>query len=524
MYTVMIVDDEIYVRKGLRNLIDWNSCGYSVIDEAEDGEDALSLIQEINPDVVITDIRMPVIDGLQLIHKVKELQMETSFIIISGYNDFDYAKQAVRYGVHDYILKPIDQEEMTRALLRLGDKINQRITYLNKNNHLLYNQMINGLFRREFTEDELLHWCNKLQIPPSTIYYYAFIELNDTHLCKDDVTTQVKQMKENIQVFVTSSRATTNHSNPIYLYEHHGKLGMIITDNELGHYQGDVNLFTDKLKQVLMKEQNSNVYIYIGKPTNLLYELSISYQSAKEVLQYKYLNDETQIVTFNDVKHSLKYTLLDLPLYQSLLMKVEEKHEIDLRVIINQIFEDFRMKFYAVEAVKASIQQCVHGLLEIIHNMSGDAKEIQTIEPINSWNDNPLTLNELHRLFSDFVMECRAVIHQLRRGNVRGQIEKVKQYVEQNYHENLKLKKIAERFYMNPVYLGQLFKKTYGIYFNEYLLELRIREAKKLLRQTDYRIYEIAEKIGFNNPDYFVTQFEKLEHITPSEYRSNLIK
>ncbi|NDI35089.1 response regulator transcription factor [Chengkuizengella sediminis] len=524
MYTVMIVDDEMYVRKGLRNLIDWESNGYIVIDEAEDGEDALSLIQEINPDLVITDIRMPVIDGLQLIHKVKELKMETNFIIISGYNDFDYAKQAVRYDVHDYILKPIDQEEMTRALLRLGDKINQRTTYINKNNHLLYNQMMDGLFRGEFTEDELLHWSNKIQMNPSTIYYYAFIEVNDIHHRKDDVTTQVEQMKENIQVFVTSSRAI-NHSNPIYLYEHHGKLGMIITDNELGYYQGDVNLFAVKLKQVLMKEQDINVYIYIGKPTNLLCELSISYQSAKEVLQYKYLKDETQIVTFNDVqKHSLKYTLLDLPLYQSLLMKVEEQHESEIRVIINQIFEDFRMKCYAVEAVKASIQQCVHGLLEIIHNMSGDVKQTQTIEPIISWNDNPLTLNELHRLFSDFIIECRAVIHQLRIGNVRGEIEKVKQYVEKNYHENLKLKKIAERFYMNPVYLGQLFKKTYGLYFNEYLLELRIREAKKLLRQTDHRIYEIAEKIGFNNPDYFVTQFEKIEHITPSEYRSNLIK
>lgn len=98
---------------------------------------------------------------------------------------------------------------------------------------------------------------------------------------------------------------------------------------------------------------------------------------------------------------------------------------------------------------------------------------------------------------------------------------KIKNYIDQNFRRNINLKVIANHFYMNPAYLGQLFKKNFGIYFNEYILQLRIAEARKLLRQTDMRVYEIAERIGFNNADYFVSQFEKLARMTPIEYRNH---
>ncbi|MDQ6417852.1 response regulator [Paenibacillus sp. LHD-117] len=119
MYTVIIVDDEKFVRKGLIKMLDWESSGFQVIDEAEDGEDALILLREKKPDLVLTDIRMPVLDGLELIHAAFEEKMETEFIIISGYNDFRYARQAMRYGVLDYVLKPVDQAEIKQALEKI---------------------------------------------------------------------------------------------------------------------------------------------------------------------------------------------------------------------------------------------------------------------------------------------------------------------------------------------------------------------------------------------------------------------
>jgi len=140
------------------------------------------------------------------------------------------------------------------------------------------------------------------------------------------------------------------------------------------------------------------------------------------------------------------------------------------------------------------------------------------------WQDINLSLGELKKLFTVFIEESQQSIAELRKEQQKGGIQKIKCYIEGNFSQNISLKSIAAQFYINPVYLGQLFKKTYGVYFNEFLLQLRVNEAKKLLRQScSMRIYEIAEKVGFSNSDYFVTQFEKIEHMTPTEYRNKLM-
>lgn len=121
MYKVLLVDDEIFVRKGLRNLMDWESLGYEICDEAGNGQEALEKIRRLEPDLVIADIRMPILDGLELIRRVTEEEAyRPSFIIVSGYHDFQYAQRALRYGVHDYILKPIDETELETTLKALS--------------------------------------------------------------------------------------------------------------------------------------------------------------------------------------------------------------------------------------------------------------------------------------------------------------------------------------------------------------------------------------------------------------------
>ena len=191
---------------------------------------------------------------------------------------------------------------------------------------------------------------------------------------------------------------------------------------------------------------------------------------------------------------------------------------------IDQLFDEFRTKGFAPEAIKMNIHQCVTNVVNLIKELNGDERTLVSLEPILSWHDLNLSLQELKRLYTNFMTESSDYLKQLRREYGKGGIHQIKNYIDQNFHKNISLKSIASEFYMNSVYLGQLFKKHYGVYFNEYLLGLRIQEAKKLLRQTDLRIYEIAEKVGFSNADYFVTQFEKIEKMTPSEYRNKLIQ
>jgi two-component system response regulator YesN len=154
--------------------------------------------------------------------------------------------------------------------------------------------------------------------------------------------------------------------------------------------------------------------------------------------------------------------------------------------------------------------------------MDGDKNGLPILDAMHIWTKMPASLQGLKAMFKTFIQESTVYIAELRKTNTKGCIQKIKQYIETHYDQNLSLKSIAAIFYMNPVYLGQLFKKTYGVYFNEFLLQTRMQEAKRLLRQTGLRVYEIADKIGYNNADYFVTQFEKVERKTPSEYRSSL--
>ncbi|WP_324617828.1 response regulator [Cohnella cholangitidis] len=201
-HSAILVDDEVFTRKGLKKLIDWEACGFRIVDEADNGEDALELIGRVRPDLVITDIRMPVLDGLELIRRiVEEKDARPAFIIISGYNDFKYAQQAVRYGVHDFILKPIDELEFTHTLLKLNERLKREREKHLRNERLLTGAMIESLILGEADDAFVAEWERRLMLRPHDRLFYMFAELNDNHQWRP-TSEQVSQarFKELVQL------------------------------------------------------------------------------------------------------------------------------------------------------------------------------------------------------------------------------------------------------------------------------------------------------------------------------------
>jgi len=520
MFSILLVDDEQFTRQGLRSLIDWKSCGLEVIEEADNGEDALQIIEEKKPDIVITDIRMPVLDGLELIRSVTEMKLAKppAFIIISGYNDFKYAQQAVRYGVHDFILKPIDRDEMTNTLRALQQKlVNERQQKL-RSERLILSSVIETLIRGEASTDLIEEWRRKAHDANS--YTYVFVELNDVHpWLSGQPAVTMQQFKEGVQ---TELQRLMPDFEQIFLHEHRGRIGLIITDHLLADYGGSLMTFARVLKNRLADLYGDRVFLFVGSTVDCLSKLPHSYEAAKEALLYKYIFDQERIVMYEQVRDMpLNYIEVNHALYNQLVHHLEEGKENELAATVDQLFEQFRSKRLAPEAIKMNLHHSVTAVVRMIQELGGDEQELKSLVPIVSWHDLNLTLAELRRLFDEFVRESGQMIRRLMQESNKGNIAKIKHYIETNFHKNISLKSLASEFYLNPVYLGQLFKKHYGKYFNEYVLELRIMEAKKLLRQTDLRVYEIAERVGFKNADYFVTQFEKLEHMTPTEYRTS---
>ncbi|WP_028609285.1 response regulator transcription factor [Paenibacillus harenae] len=519
MYKVLLVDDEGFVRQGLKELINWTACGFEVMDEADNGEDALEIIRQRKPELVITDIRMPVLDGLELIRKVvQEEKLPTSFIVVSGYNEFTYAQQAVKFGVCDFILKPIDEIVLEEALISLNQKLQREAVMKGQSDQLRRSEIVNLLIKGEFSEKQLPEWSGWLGIPPGSPIFYLFVEANDLHPWKEH-----KEEMTTAQMMALVRKAVSDISpaaGRIHVHEHRDRLGLAMPTAHLP-MRCDIGSFAASLHKRLTEAVGVPVSIYVGKEEDGLARLREAYLSAKDTLLYKFTNDEQMIYIHAKLHHlTLNYVVLDSSFYHRLNDCMEEHNEMAIAQAVDAIFNEFRTRLYAPEAVKASIHKCVSGILTTLARMGVEQRSLRHLEPMIAWQDLNISNGELKRLFMNFVWECSRLMASQRKDVLKGGIQKVKAYIDANFAGNISLKSMAAQFYMNPVYLGQLFKKSYGIYFNDYLLQLRVEEAKKLIRQTDLRIYEIAEKVGFNNAEYFVTQFEKLENTTPTEYRN----
>jgi two-component system response regulator YesN len=524
MYKVILVDDEIYVRKGLKSLIDWKSCGFEVIEEAGDGEQALSLIRKVKPDLVVTDIRMPVLDGLELIKKVvKDEGNQTKFIILSGYSDFTYAQTAVRYGVHDFILKSIDKDEMEDTLKLLAKSLFEEKIIRKKNEELKRKVIMDNLLIGKADEDETVTYLESLSLGNPKGFYYMILEVNEMDRNPNETVDMYLKLKKKLSVVIQD--VCDLKENVIIQDLEQGTFGVLITTNYLTRFHMNIHKFVHWIRGELSKRIPNEATFYVGQEISELSLLKMSYQTAQKALQYKYVHGEKNIIFFDDIAcQTLNYTVLDDAFFHMLIEKMDEESTEIIIDAIEKIFQQFYFKTMAKASVLASINHLVHAILKVIRKMDGDLSQLTTLHTMLQVSDNQLTLAQLKKLVIDFVLESRVIMLELRRNSAMGDVYKIKQYIDSHYHEKISLKTIAAKFFMNPVYLGQLFKKSYGVYFKDYLLQVRINEAKKLLRQSEMRIYKIAEIVGFNNTDYFVTIFGKLEKITPSEYRNKLLE
>ncbi|WP_256758834.1 response regulator transcription factor [Cohnella sp. WQ 127256] len=520
MKKVILVDDEIFARKGLMVLIPWEKYGYEIIGEADDGEEALHLIEQLAPDLVITDIRMPVLDGLELIQTVRKRNgKSTKFIIVSGYGDFKYAQHAVRFGVQDYLLKPIDEIELIDTLERIAKEIDSTPGWSQVDNRVIQASMFEKLLSGQMDDKGLSEAAQSLGLPKDKPLRYFALELNDapTALNEAERVKRVEQAKEAAEAILARH---IQGKEPFLYARSLSELGFLafVTGAE------GAGRLAEELVRTVSGKIEGVLRVYVGEVSPSLALIRNSYLTALDAMEHKYVFD-TKNVTLHEETKSVVLQVKEIePAIYSGLIESLELHDGDkMLMFVTRMFAAFQEQSYSPESITASISRCVHGITRVIQTMLGNESAIGTLKPIMHWHHEPRTLQGIKRLFVDFLSECADYITALRSSKGKGEIGKIKQYIEIHYNENMSLKSISKRFYMNPVYLGQLFKKTYGVYFNEFLLHIRIDEAKKQLRQTNQKVYEIAANVGFGNADYFVSQFEKVEGKTPTEYKNAMI-
>ncbi|MDR6882516.1 response regulator [Bacillus sp. 3255] len=512
MFKVLLVDDEVFIRKGLQKLMKWEDYKFTLIGEAKNGGEALGMIHRLEPDVVITDIMMPVLDGLGLIRSVKEAgHVDPEFIIISGYNDFKYAQQAIRYGVQDYILKPIDVKELGDTLQRLAVSISRKkLTALTEGRYAL-GSVLELLLQEDLQEDEAVRYIES----NAEGFLFAWAEIQ--------VALGEQQVSLKIFREVLSSFGKAGGRIPV-LENTQGRFGMVVSTEVLNRWGNEVSYALAGLRAEISRELRHEVTLFAGDIVNSIAHLRQSYFGANEAVKHKFAEDGKDVILYGKVKSKpLNMTELAPSTYHQLMVELEENNKQAFVKTIDGMFLTFRNQRFALHTVVSLLSAFSLRVIDVIKQMHGDDEEQRRLLTILEEGHQTWSLQRLKEHFLQMTSQAAEYIAQLRKEQNKGDIEKIKKYIDAHYNENINLKSIANQFYMNSVYLGQLFRKTYGPYFNDYLLELRVEEAKKLLRQTDLRIYEIASRVGIPNANYFVTQFEKREKVSPLDYRNKLV-
>jgi len=514
MYKILIVDDEPYIREGLHKIINEQKSNYSVCGEAEDGIEALDLIEQLSPDIVITDIRMIEMDGPELIKRAHEkYDNKIKFIIISAYGEFEYAQIAIKYGVSDYILKPIRPQELIETINRIVNKIMIDNSKQNEYKIALRTKMNQNMYlflTKQLEENELTEMVNYFHIDKMQNFRCLIIKIN----------SKIKEVNNSLYFGVVEI-INKNEAIRIIIEENQQNIVCIIEEEILNSSKEEYynSIFSDEQ----WKELSAKVTIFLGRSYQGFINIKESYQEAIRIYKERFYQEHRFLVFAEEtLKPNIKrHTKLEvLPYLETVEENILEKDPEALNRNVNFLFTYCKLQYLDPSFIKIKLMNFTVSISDRIIEFGGDNQEIINRSlSIFNFDVELMTIVELELVFMQFCMDSIYAFNELNSDRQSDLVYKIQNYLNDNFRGDLKMKDIADKFYMNSVYLGQIFKKKTGISINEHLNNLRIEEAKKLLRFTNYKVYEISTMIGFVNSAYFTTKFEKIVGVTPLHYR-----
>lgn len=511
MLKVLLVDDEPYVLEGLSTMVDWAAYGFSVY-TAANGEDALEIVRESDPDLVITDIRMPGMNGIEFIKlSIERYHANAEFVILSGYDDFSYAKEAMRYHVCDYLLKPLDDEELDRLISRMAAKIcKKRAKADTDRRQLSYiaNQSINRLIKGEMKESLQKRIRALLDMDDSERVRCVLIDCESGAVKADGGAKNLIEKKLGMPF----------HR---HLFEDDmGRFGIIVTEKM--SVASALEAFVKELLCEIKERNGGSPTAAVSLPGKGPRSFPVIYRQALYALNYRFYDGRNDIILYRDVGDQDMKRDLCTEDFHTLLESVRLGDGQKAEAILDQLFDHFSQNPRAPGSIVAYLRCFDLELIRLIMDMDGDPDHFsRTTLKLHQEMDH-LTMDELKDSFLAHCRRASVYLETIRQSHPHSIVNEIKNYIKENYRNNIKLKSIAKVFYMNPIYLGQIFIRTTGMHFTDYLNTIRIEEAKKLLRRSDMQIQEIARAVGFQNAKYFSNKFKLATNLAPSTFRDTV--
>lgn len=517
MYKVLLVDDEINILEGIASLVDWNGCGTSLIYKAHNGLMAFEYIQGNPPDIVVTDIKMPGLNGLELIEKVHAIYPEIKFIVLSGHDEFEYAKAAMQFNVKYYLLKPSNEEKIEEALKKvvseLNDQKGKEQLVINIKNKL---QNVLPKAKEQFLKEFI---TNKKYGIPEWEYFSQLFEMEVSSQDFKILVLEIDLEHDFESIFALKEIAVheLGDNSLIHLCTTIGERVVILCKN-----CPDQELIekVKNIKEIFLNLYNLHFTTALSN-TGTITQLHRLYNEALDCLTQRFYLGNGGIISAHDIhKEESDFGHTGWFDHEEFIYSIRSGNLEKITSYLEQFFQYLKREKYKVNMVKS---HC----LEIFTAIIRQAKK----EKMDELFQKIIYFQELHTLeqFKDFIGQIsREVAQQNYSQAIETQsdvIRKVLEYVEKHYaDQSLSLSKIAnDIFYMNSDYLGKLFKKETGEKFSSYLVNKRVQKAIELMDQREQvKMFEVAEEVGFgNNPRYFSQVFKKNTGLTPSEYKGH---
>ncbi|AOZ92243.1 hypothetical protein PNBC_01485 [Paenibacillus crassostreae] len=518
MKRVLIIDDEPYVLEGLRWMVDWSKYGFELCGEAMDGEEGYELLHSLKPDLVITDIDMPCMNGLSLIQKtMKECIIIPKFVILSAHIKFDYVQTAIRYKVSHYIQKPIMADEVEEVLHKVQQDMELERKQLLLDQEIkqrAFTATISQWVRGESLNEMPSHVPDWLGFKKTPSFRILLLELeSDKH---DVLRNMPKSVME--QIGQQCIIEITSWCKCSLFHEPDGRMGVLLVEGPT--IRRTVISHLSKLASYVKSSFQLDISFYISGQGYGLTELHELYQQALQAKMIRLTASKAGVFFFTtQTKDRLFNDTLNKRI-DKLISIVKEGQLVELSEQIHLIFEDFN-------TMGANYQDIVNVMVIIRSQLMNLMLQWNAVENISDrvsliTEDVPIYITQLKRELIEICTEIASMLDVLKKEKSElDPMYEIIEYVKLNYSHKLQLQTLAQQFKLNVVILGQCFKKYNGMSFNAYIHYLRIEEAKRLLRRTDLKIEHIAKKVGYSNPEYFVEKFKVLTDCIPSMYKKN---
>lgn len=535
LYSVMVVDDEEEIRLGIIKKIPWEEYGFTVIGDAENGQEALEKAEKLRPDIVMTDIKMPFMDGLELGKELSKKMPATKIIIFSGSDDFEYAQKAIKINVIEYVLKPINSLELIDILKKLkekldkeyNDKINLEILYNHYEESLpiLREQFLTSIIEGRIYKEKFTYDSERLGIYLHNNYFsLAIIDIeyeqtnnfiNNEYLNGDEtlIPISIKKILDD-ELNKYCDTITFINYNKVFIISLLNK-----KDDNIQFIEG-LDYFCTLYKRIMDIE----ITVGIGNIVDNPYELNLSYTGAQDALNYRFLLGKGKVIFIEDMEPDkfieLRFTEQE---ERELLDTLKVSQEEEVINIINKLFKKMEDSILHLNKYRVYLLEINVTMLKLIQSYDIDIKEIfgDNFNPYTSLEDFK-SLDEARNWFIDKSIKINSFIRRERLNSSKLLVEKAKEFINKYYTDyDLSVEKICTYLHVSPTYFSTIFKRETEMNFVNYLTSVRLEEALKLLKTTDDKTYVIAEKVGYTEANYFSYVFKKKYGVAPSRYRRN---